>query len=166
MSLLSVHPGAVLYLRPNQGFGTSPASSKRCAQIRILTIQMTSFAYEPGQPTDHLKLLHAYLGSFPSLQRIGFHWEGDRGLSPLSLATASTFNGAVREKPSPVFPRHPEKALRQVQFKSLQKMEHVNATMDVSQVAYFTQEHRRSLREFNFENVVLRSGTGTMRSRH
>ncbi|KGO73393.1 hypothetical protein PITC_085310 [Penicillium italicum] len=37
-------------------------------------------------------------------------------------------------------------------------MELVNATMDASQVACFIQEHRDSLREFNFENVMLRSG--------
>jgi hypothetical protein len=101
---------------------------------------MISFAYEPGQPTDHLKFPHAYLGSFTSLQRLFFHWEGDRAVSPPSLATESSFNGAVKAKRGPVCPRHPEKPLRQLQFASL------------------TQEHRHSLREFNFKNVVLRSG--------
>ncbi|KAF4762632.1 hypothetical protein HAV15_006721 [Penicillium sp. str.  len=38
LSLLSVHPGAVLYLRPAPGFGASPASCKRWSQIRKLTV--------------------------------------------------------------------------------------------------------------------------------
>ncbi|KGO73392.1 hypothetical protein PITC_085300 [Penicillium italicum] len=73
LTLLSVHPGAVLYLPPAPGFGASPASCKRWSQIRKLTVHMTSFGHELGQPTNHLKLLHAYLGSFPSLQRLIFH---------------------------------------------------------------------------------------------
>ncbi|KAJ5961502.1 hypothetical protein N7501_006443 [Penicillium viridicatum] len=100
LSLLSVHPGAVLYLRPAPGFGASPASCKRWAQIRKLTVHMMSFGHEPGQPTDPLKLLHAYLGSFPSLRRLIFHWEGERGLSPLSLATEPSLNGAAKGEPS------------------------------------------------------------------
>ncbi|CAG8905776.1 unnamed protein product [Penicillium egyptiacum] len=158
LSLLSVHPGAVLYLRPALGFGASPASCKRWSQIRKLTVHMTSFGHEPGQPTDHLKLLHAYLGSFPSLQRLVFHWEGERGLSPLSLATEPSLNSAAKGKPSQACPERSALPLRPLKFQNLQQMELVNATMDASQVASFIQEHRSSLREFNFENVVLRSG--------
>ncbi|KAJ5941890.1 hypothetical protein N7516_002058 [Penicillium verrucosum] len=32
--------------------------SHRHAQIRKLTVHLTSFGHEPGQPTDHLKLFH------------------------------------------------------------------------------------------------------------
>ncbi|KAJ5503875.1 hypothetical protein N7463_006749 [Penicillium fimorum] len=104
LSLLSAYPGAVFYLRPALGFGASPASCKRWSQIRKLTVHMTSFGHEPGQPTDHLKLLHAYLGSFPSLQILVFHWEGERGFSPLSLATKPSFNSAAREANSSLSP--------------------------------------------------------------
>ncbi|KAJ5989845.1 hypothetical protein N7522_010052 [Penicillium canescens] len=78
--------------------------------------------------------------AFTSLQQLFFHWDGDRGLSPLSLATESSFSDAVKAKRGPVCPRHPEKLLRQPQFASL------------------IQEHRLSLREFNYKNVVLHSG--------
>ncbi|CAI7572717.1 unnamed protein product [Penicillium glandicola] len=154
LSLLSVHPGAALYLRPAPGFGASPASCKRCSQIRKLTVHMTSFGHEPGQPTDHLKLLHAYLGSFPSLQILVFHWEGERGLSPLSLPTEPSLNSAAKGKPAQACPQRCALPLRLLKFQHLQQMELVNATMDASQVASFIQEHRSSLREFNFENVV------------
>jgi hypothetical protein len=159
LSLLSIHPGAMLYLRPNPGFGTSPASCKRWSQIRKLTVHMTSFSHEAGQPTDHLKLLHAYLGSFPAVQRLVFHWEGERGLSPLSIATEPSLNRAPNEKPNQVRPQRCASPLPPLKFPHLQRMELVNATMDASQVASFIQEHRHSLREFNFENVVLRTGT-------
>ncbi|OQD82465.1 hypothetical protein PENANT_c021G05203 [Penicillium antarcticum] len=117
------------------------------------------FAHKPDRMTDHLKLLHAYLGSFHTLQRLVFRWEGKRGLLPLKLATEPSFNGAVKAEPSPGCSRRPEKPFRQLKFKHLQQMELANATMDASQIATFIQEHRGSLREFNFGNVVLRSGT-------
>ncbi|KXG53239.1 uncharacterized protein PGRI_002890 [Penicillium griseofulvum] len=158
LSLLSVHPGAVLYLHPALGFGASPASCKRWSQIRKLTVHMTSFGHEPGQPTDHLKLLHAYLGSFLSLQRLAFHWEGERGLSPLSFATEPSLNNAAKGKPTQSCPQRCALPLRPLKFENLQQMELVNARMDASQVASFIQEHRCTLREINFENVVLRSG--------
>lgn len=96
--------------------------SHRHAQIRKLTVHLTSFGHEPGQPTDHLKLFQVYLGSFPSLQILVFHWEECRQKCVLPL-----------------------------------RLELVNATMDASQTASFMEEHHSSLREFNFQNVVLRS---------
>lgn len=119
LSLLSVHQGAVLYLRPAPGFGASPASCKRWIQIRKLTLHISSFGHEPGQPTDHLKLLHAYLGSFPSLRRLFFHWEGERGLSPLSLATEPSLNSAAKRRPSQACPQKCALPLRPLTFQNL-----------------------------------------------
>lgn len=119
LSLLSVHQGAVLYLRPAPGFGASPASCKRWIQIRKLTLHISSFGHEPGQPTDHLKLLHAYLGSFPSLRRLVFHWEGERGLSPLSLATEPSLNSAAKRRPSQACPQKCALPLRPLTFQNL-----------------------------------------------
>jgi hypothetical protein len=89
LSLLSVHPAVVLYLQPNLGFGASPASRKRWSQVRHLTIHMESFPYQAGAPTDHFKLLHAYLQSFTALRTLVFHWKGGMGFSPLSLASGA-----------------------------------------------------------------------------
>ncbi|KAJ5374552.1 hypothetical protein N7517_006558 [Penicillium concentricum] len=122
------------------------------------SVHMTCFAYGPGQPTDHPKTLHAYIGSFPSLQRLVFYWEGERGRSPLSLATEPSLNSAAKGKPAQARPLRCALPLRPLKFQYLQQMELVNATMDASQVASFIQEHRSTLREFNFEHVVLRSG--------
>ncbi|KAJ5593898.1 uncharacterized protein N7459_000106 [Penicillium hispanicum] len=134
LSLLSVHPAAVLYLQPNLGFGTSPGSRKRWSQIRHLTIHMASFPHEVERPTDHFKLLHAYLQSFPRLRRLVFHWEGEKSLSPLSLATEP---GLQRSSKSP---------LKQYGFPRLGD--------GAGQC-----DHRHSLHECNFQNITLRAGT-------
>ncbi|KAJ5779784.1 hypothetical protein N7457_007504 [Penicillium paradoxum] len=131
---------------------------KRWSQTRKLTIHMRSFGHEPGKPTDHLKLLHAYIGSFPAVKRIDFHWEGERGLSPLSLATEPRLEHARTGKPSQACPHKSASRVRPLRFPHLLQMELVNATRDASQVTSFIPERRHSLREFNFEDVVLRSG--------
>lgn len=119
LSLLSVHLGAVLYLCPAPGFGASPASCKRWSQIRKLTVHMMSFGHETGQPTDHVKLLLAYLGTFPSLQRLVFPWEGERGLSPLSLATEPSLNIAAKGEPSQECPQKCALPLRPLKFQPI-----------------------------------------------
>jgi hypothetical protein len=159
LSLLSVHPAAVLYLQPNLGFGASPASRRRWSQIRHLTIHMESFPYREGSPTNHFKLLHAYLQSFPELRTLVFQWKGERGLSPLSLANEpclrNTTNKRLRQSDSAQ--RRP--VLRPLKLPYLQDVELVNVVMDASQVASFILDHRKSLHEINIQDIRLRAGT-------
>ncbi|GLI75806.1 hypothetical protein PoHVEF18_004072 [Penicillium ochrochloron] len=159
LSLLSVHPAAVLYLQPNLGFGASPASRKRWSQIRHLTIHMDSFPYQAGSPTDHFKLLHAYLQSFPELRTLAFHWKGERGLSPVSLASEPCLQNAANKRLRRSDGRHGSQFLRPLRLPYLQEIELVNVIMDASQVASFVFDHRKSLHELNFQDIVLRTGT-------
>lgn len=159
LSLLSVHPAAVLYLQPNLGFGASPASRKRWSQIRHLTIYMESFPYQAGSPTDHFKLLHAYLQSFPELRTLVFHWKSERGLSPLSLASEPYLRNATNKRCRQSDTRRGNWFLRPLKLPYLQEVELVNVMMDASQVASFLFDHRTSLRELNFQDIVLRTGT-------
>ncbi|KAJ5909410.1 hypothetical protein N7504_004053 [Penicillium tannophilum] len=159
LSLLSVHPGVALYLRPDLSFGASPASRKRWSQIRSLTIHMESFHHHPGLPTDHFKLLHAYLQSFPELRRLVFHWKGERGLSPFSLATESCLQYKIKADLSQHRPRQERLLLSPLRFRHLEEIELANAITDASQIASFVYDHRHSLREFNFQNTTLRNGT-------
>ncbi|KAJ5161390.1 hypothetical protein N7492_006782 [Penicillium capsulatum] len=137
LSLLSIHTAAVFYLQPGIGFGASPVSRKRWSQIENLQIHMTSFPHENGRPTDHFKLLHAYLQSFPQLKNLVFYWKGEKGLSPISLATEPCLQPTSNQA----------------------AIELVNAATDASQVASFIADHRSSLREVNFQGITLRSGT-------
>jgi hypothetical protein len=156
LSLLPIHPGGILYLRPMMGFGATPASRKRWMQIRKLAIHMESFPYERGQAMDHLKLLHSYLEAFPNLRSFVFRWKGPKGPSPLSLATEPCL---CEPSPRGTCPKRYARRLRPLKFRRLRYMELENAILDASQVSAFILEHRHSLSEFEFEDVTLRSGT-------
>jgi len=148
-SLLSVHPRVALYLQPDLGFGASPASRKRWSQIRSLTLHMESF-HHPGLLTDHFKLLHVYLQSFPELRRLVFHWRGEKGLSPLSLATEPCLQNKVEAALSQHRPSQQRLSLSPLRFRPLEEKKLANAITNASQIASFVYDHRHSLREFNF----------------
>ena len=155
LSLLSVHPSAVLYLNPFMGFGANPGSARRWKQIRKLVIHMNTVT--SGPPTDHLQLLHSYIGLFSAAIKIfKFRWLGAKGPCPLSLATEAT----LREPSPPLAcPRTSNLPPRPIKFKQLRVMEVENTIIDASQISTFITRHRRTLRDFNFEDTHLRSGT-------
>jgi hypothetical protein len=159
LSLLPVHPAAVLYLRPNMGYGATPAATKRWAQIRKLNIHMDAFPYGGIQATDHLKLLHSYLQIFPSLTRFFFRWRGAKGPCPLSLPTEPCLTPSPSGHVSHACPTRSARSLRDLKFPKLRYMELENAILDASQISTFIVQHRRTIREFDFEDVILRSGT-------
>ncbi|MCJ1415505.1 hypothetical protein MMC32_001837 [Xylographa parallela] len=157
LSLLSIHPGSLLYLNPTMGFGALPNSAKRWRQIRKLAIHMDTIPYSLTSPTDHLKFLHSYLQTFScSVRRLVFRWNGPKGPFPLALGSEPSLT-----TPSPPLacPRRCHLALRPLKFARLRFMEVENATLDASQVSSFITAHRRSITEFNFEDSNLRTGT-------
>ncbi|MCJ1245928.1 hypothetical protein MMC30_003132 [Trapelia coarctata] len=120
LSLLPIHPGAVLYLTPTMGFGARPNSQKRWRQIRKLNIRMDALPSVPssrpttptavGQGTitmnnDHLKLLHSYLTTFsPTLTHFSFCWLSQTSPpSPISIPTSAL----PKQAPPPLYPTPP-----------------------------------------------------------
>ncbi|MCJ1322017.1 hypothetical protein MMC15_007362 [Xylographa vitiligo] len=157
LSLLSIHPGSLLYLNPTMGFGALPHSAKRWRQIRKLAIHMDTIPYSLTSPADHLKLLHSYLQTFSgSVRRLVFRWNGPKGPFPLALGSEPSL---TTSSPPLACPRRCHLALRPLKFARLRFMEVENATLDASQVSSFITAHRRSITEFNFEDSNLRSGT-------
>lgn len=161
LSLLPIHPAGVFYLRPSMGFGTLPDSIKRWAQIRKLAIHMDSCPFTPGTSIDHLRFLNSYLLLFKSsLKRFFFRWKGTKGPSPLSFSTEPCFLPSPSHNTSsaacPTRSTHPPRPLN---FPKLRYMELENAVLDASQISTFITSHRRTLYEFNFEDVILRSGS-------
>lgn len=146
LSLLPIHPGALLYLRHTIGLGASPMGRKRWAQIKRLKIHMDSFPFGGNQSTDHLKLLHSYIQGFPNLTRFIFRWKGAKGPCPFTLPSEPCM---VQQKSS----------LRPLKFAHLRHMEVENVILDAVQVSSFILGHRRTVREFNYEETDLRSGT-------
>ena len=157
LSLLDIHPGAVLYLNPVMGFVALPNSAKRWRQIRKLAIRMDTIPFGPGRATDQLKLLHSYLQNFSStLRKLLFCWNGPKGPFPLALGSEPCL---MTNSPRLACPRRCHLALRPLKFARLRYMEVENALVDASQVSSFITAHRRSICEFNFEDSNLRSGT-------
>lgn len=156
LSFLAIHPAGLLYLQPMLGFGSSPKSVRRWRQIRKLAIHMDSFPFDQPSRTEHLRILHAYLRTLsPSLTRLFFRWKGERGPSPLSLDREPCLQPS---SPS-ADPQLPQNCSpRPLKFPVLRYMELENAIMDSSQISTFISSHRRTLAEFNFEDVTLRSG--------
>lgn len=155
LSLLSVHPAAAFYLQSNMGYGSSPGSQKRWSQIRSLTIRMESFPHNAGLPTDHLKHLHAYLQGFPALEKLVFRWQGERGPSPLSLASEPCLQASKQS----LSHHRISPSLRPLKYYRLRQMELVNVTTDAPQIASLILSHGHTLREFNLQDITFRSGT-------
>ncbi|KAI9836716.1 MAG: hypothetical protein M1837_003265 [Sclerophora amabilis] len=149
LSLLPIHPGGVYYLRPTLSFGSTPRSSRRWAQIRKLAIHMESWQfYQRDTRTDHLKLLHTFLGFFSStVTRLLFRWKGDKGPCPFTLDSDPLLRPPSRKQRP-----------RRILFPKLQNMELSNVCVDASQICTLINRHRRSLRECDFEEVQLRNG--------
>ncbi|KAI9842214.1 MAG: hypothetical protein M1838_003237 [Thelocarpon superellum] len=149
LSLLPIHPGAILYLRPGLGFGTSPNGPRRWAQIKRLVIHMDSWEFDrPGAPTDHLKLLHDYLRPFArQLERLSFRWKGHNGPCPLTLPTDLART-----------PQHGPARVQPLHFARLRHLELANSYVHASQVHALIGQHRRTLRECDLEDIALRSG--------
>jgi hypothetical protein len=173
LSLLPIHPGGLLYLHPMLGFGSTATSAKRWTQIRRLAICMESISLSPNlstrsrtQSLEHLRILHAYLRTLSKgLTRLFFRWKGERGPSPLSLDREPCMlpidtNMNIDSSSSYVHPsqRGQVRGPRPLKFSRLRYMELENAVMDSVQIADFINRQRRTLVEFNFEDVKLRQG--------
>ena len=157
LSLLRVHVGAANYLNPIMGMAALPNSLKRWRQIRKLTITMDSVSFGPGLATDHLKGIHAYLQAFAqTVEEFNFRWLGAKGPCPLSIGSESCLQ---RTSPRLACPRRHHLALRPLRFAQLRDTEMENIVVDASQISCFITAHRHTIREFNFEDTHLRSGT-------
>lgn len=164
LSLHPIHPGGLLYLHPMHGFGSTPSSAKRWGQIRRLSICMESIPFSSSsarirsQSLEHLRILHAYLRTLSrGLTRLFFRWKGARGPSPLSLDKEPCMLPIDQEMMHPSM-RGECRGPRPLKFSRLRYMELENAVMDSVQIADFIHKHRRTLVEFNFEDVKLREG--------
>ena len=164
LSLHPIHAGGLLYLHPMHGFGSTPQTSKRWSQIRRLSICMESIdlteesARARAQSLEHLRILHAYLRTLSrGVTRLFFRWKGERGPSPLSLDREPCMQPIDEEDTHPSM-RGEGKGPRPLKFSRLRYMTLENAVMDSTQISDFIEKHRRSLVEFNFEDVKLREG--------
>lgn len=178
LSLSGVHPTAFNYLRhtPGSGYGSSPSAERRWRQIRKLYISVESWDfYHPTSPgLDHLKIMDEFIRGFaPRLEKLSFTWDGHRkGPCPIALGGDPLFAPAgarskqqqrkkqsndLKDAMSPL-PERPRR--RDIDMPRLKYLSVRNATMNASQVNGLVKRHMRTVKEFQFEEVLL-VGEGT-----
>lgn len=158
LSFAPIHPEGLFYMQPLFGAGANPGSMRRWVQIRKMSIDMEASEYdaENGSRRDQLKTLHNYLRNFArTLTSFHFRWQGAKGPSPMSIDTepgvfAPSSPGArAGGKP-------PKKTA--IRFTALSHVNVENAVVDAAQISAFIDQHRRTLEEFKFESIRLRTG--------
>ncbi|KAK3501818.1 hypothetical protein B0T13DRAFT_211581 [Neurospora crassa] len=178
LSLSGVHPTAFNYLRhtPGSGYGSSPSAERRWRQIRKLYISVESWDfYHPTSPgLDHLKIMDEFIRGFaPRLEKLSFTWDGHRkGPCPVALGGDPLFAPAgtrskqqqrkkqsndLKDSMSPL-PERPRR--RDIDMPRLKYLSVRNATMNASQVNGLVKRHMRTVKEFQFEEILL-VGEGT-----
>ncbi|KAL5350299.1 hypothetical protein ACLOAV_005338 [Pseudogymnoascus australis] len=162
---LAVHPAALLYLHPTPNFGASPSGLRRWRQIRNLKMSIDSWTFENSR-ADHLKLLTNYIRTFSGgLEKLTFHWYGQRGPCPLTLndssrpSSPSSATKLFAEITSPMSPLPETPPPPPLHFPHLRRLFVRNAWVAAEQVSSLVSKHGSSLRTIDFDNVTLTSGS-------
>ncbi|KAI9055760.1 hypothetical protein LZ554_000701 [Drepanopeziza brunnea f. sp. 'monogermtubi'] len=162
LSLKNIHPSGLVYLRHMPGFGCTPSAGRRWKQIKKLSITMDAWDFYGARPgRDHLKILDDYIRAFSAnLEKVSFGWSGQRGPCPLTLFTDPLFapprtTKLFAEVTSPMSPLPAAPLRPAITFPKLKYMQIRNASMSTEQVSNFVLGHRHTVREFDFENVIL-----------
>ena len=154
LSFTPIHPEGLLFMQPLLGACSTPGSGKRWAQIRSMEIDMESpgdIAGVPGR-RDQLKTLHNYLRNFATtLTAFRFRWQGAKGPVPLSIDSEP---GVFAHSSRP----NTKAAKTTLKFTALSHVNVENAVVDAAQISAFIDQHRRTLEEFKFESIRLRTG--------
>ncbi|KAG6036060.1 hypothetical protein E4U41_005777 [Claviceps citrina] len=186
LSLSSVHPAAFCYLRHTQGFGSVPSAGRRWSQIRKLSISVesssdlyaaSSASSAPPPPgLDLLKIMDDYVRFFaPGLDKFSFAWVGPRGPCPVSLSTVddalslagppgSLSRKLFHEVTSPMSPLPTRPPRPPIRFPRLRHLRIRNAAISAPQLGDLIRSHSRTVKGFDFDNVVL-AGAGAGKGR-
>ncbi|KAI9172497.1 hypothetical protein HJFPF1_01999 [Paramyrothecium foliicola] len=163
LSLSSLHPSAFNYLRHIPGFGSVPSSSRRWKQIKKLHISVEAWDfYGPSPGLDHLKVIDDYIRFFAGdLEKLSFTWVGRKGPCPVALSADPLFapprstKKLFHEVTSPMSPLPTRPPRTPIHFPKLRYMQIRNATMNAPQLKELISSHSQTVKEFDFENVVL-----------
>ncbi|OLN82237.1 hypothetical protein CCHL11_09912 [Colletotrichum chlorophyti] len=166
LSLSGMHPSAFNYLRHVPGFGAVPSAGRRWRQIRKLSISVEAWDfYGPSPGLDHLKIIDDYIRGFSgTLEKFHFTWLGPKGPCPIALSADPLFapprnsRKLFNEVTSPMSPLPPAPARKPMHFPHLRHLQVRNATMTAGQLSDLVAAHRQTVKEFDFDNVVLVNG--------
>ncbi|UNI20553.1 hypothetical protein JDV02_006631 [Purpureocillium takamizusanense] len=163
LSLSSVHPAAFNYLRHVSGIGCVPSAARRWRQIRKLHLSVEAWDfYGPSPGLDHLKIIDDYVRFFaPWLEKFAFSWVGAAGPCPIALSGDPLFapprasKKLFHEVTSPMSPLPTRPSRAPIHFPVLRYLQVRNARVNAPQLSGLINAHTATVREFDFENVVL-----------
>ncbi|KAK5077645.1 hypothetical protein LTR70_009561 [Exophiala xenobiotica] len=117
-SLDPIYSGAIFYLRPQNGIGTCPASTRIWHRIKNVEIKMQNFADTEDDTTDHLKILHTYLQIFRSMEKLSFTWLACRPIKFRKLRSMKLENATLDASQASRFITTHRKCVRHIDFAS------------------------------------------------
>lgn len=167
LSLCHIHPAGIRNLRHTIGYGCTPSASRRWKQIEELEVTMDSWDFHGDKSShDNLRILRDFIRSFsPNLKKMSFIWNGENGPCPLFVSHGpklAYFNAQPKlfgETTSPMAPLPPLPSRSNINFPKLMYLQLCNTTMTKIEVADLILRHHKTVREFQFHNVLLIDGS-------
>lgn len=157
MTISPIHSGGLLALSPLTGCGATPASAKKWACIKHLSIAVTKSSpprSSPHQQNDPNKLLTSYLATFQrNLLSLRFAWLERKGPLPLQQPVSA-------QNASPTH-HHSKPGLHQPNlcFPRLTTLHIQNAFASSSDVRAIALRHASTLQTFELTDVDLTEGS-------
>lgn len=166
LSLSSLHPAALGYLRHVNGIGSVPSAGRRWQQVRKLHMSVESWDFgSAAAPAgrDHLKIMDDYIRALaPRLEKFSFSWIGAKGPCPLALAADPLFAPPPRaaqklfhEVTSPMSPLPVRPQRAPIHMPALRFLQVRNTAMNVPQLRHLISAHQATVREYDLDNVSL-----------
>jgi hypothetical protein len=164
LTLSPIHPAGLFALSPLSSCGATPASAKRWAGIKHLSISTPALppsrSPHADQQKDASKLLTSYLSIFqPSLHALDFTWLGVKGPLPFHKpATSSTPQHYSPARHNSHHNRKPQTD-RTLHFPLITTLSITNAQTKASALRALAILHSSTLQTLELTNVELTAGT-------
>ncbi|KAJ6783632.1 hypothetical protein PWT90_05793 [Aphanocladium album] len=163
LSLSSLHPSALNYLRHVNGIGSVPSAGRRWKQIRKLHMSIESWDFGSASPgLDHLKIIDDYIRNLaPNLEKFSFSWIGAKGPCPIALSSDALFapprssKKLFHEVTSPMSPLPVRPSRLPIHMPKLRYLQMRNTAMNAPQLRHLISTHQITVKEYDFENVSL-----------
>jgi len=160
LSLNPIHPAGLFSLSPLSSCGAAPASARRWAFIKHLSISTPGLSPSRSphaeQEKDTSKHLTSYLSTFqPTLQTLDFTWLGAKGPLPFyKPASPST-----PQDHSPAHHHRKPSLNNTLHFPKITTLSITNAQTKASSLRTLAIQHSPTLQTLELTNVELTSGT-------
>jgi hypothetical protein len=160
LTLSPIYPAGLFSLSPLSSCGATPASAKRWASIKHLSISTPtsppSHSPHVEQQRDASKLLTSYLSIFqPTLHTLDFTWLGAKGPLPFHKSASPS----TPQHHSPAHHHRKPQADRTLNFPIITTLSITNAQTKASTLRALAIQHSPTLQTLELTNVELTSGT-------